>query len=88
MTTTQRIRSTVLAAAALFASSAFAGVELGAPAPDFTAVNSSGEEVSLSDLRGERVILEWTNHDCPYVKKHYGSGNMQALQKEAADSGY
>ena len=81
-------RHTLIAATALFATVAHASVEVGAPAPDFTAVTSDGKEVTLSDLRGERVILEWTNHDCPYVRKHYGSGNMQALQKEAAQDGF
>ncbi|MEM6638762.1 MAG: redoxin domain-containing protein [Pseudomonadota bacterium] len=78
----------VTASLALLAAAAQAGVEVGAPAPDFTAVTSTGEEITLSDLRGQRVILEWTNHDCPYVRKHYRSGNMQALQKEASENGY
>ncbi|MFK8017619.1 MAG: thioredoxin family protein [Gammaproteobacteria bacterium] len=67
---------------------AAAAVQAGKAAPDFTLVGSDGESYTLSELRGQRVILEWTNHDCPYVRKHYGSGNMQALQKEAADLGY
>lgn len=53
--------------------------------PAFSAVNSQGKTVQLSDLRGKFVVLEWTNNECPFVKKHYASGNMQALQKEAAD---
>ncbi len=57
----------------------------GEPAPDFTATDSAGNTQKLSDQRGSIVVLEWTNHDCPFVGKHYGSGNMQALQKEAAD---
>ncbi|WP_395338441.1 redoxin domain-containing protein [Ningiella sp. W23] len=51
-------------------------------APDFSLVNSMGETVSLSDFAGKYVVLEWTNHQCPYVVKHYGSGNMQTLQKD------
>ena len=43
--------------------------------------------VSLADQRGKLVVLEWTNHDCPYVRKHYETGNMQALQKEATGQG-
>ena len=43
--------------------------------------------MSLGDYRGQLVVLEWTNHDCPYVRKHYDSGNMQALQKEATGQG-
>lgn len=54
-------------------------------APDFTATDSEGNTQKLSDQRGSIVVLEWTNHDCPFVGKHYGSGNMQTLQKEAAE---
>lgn len=57
----------------------------GEPAPDFTATDSEGNIQKLSDQQGSIVVLEWTNHDCPFVGKHYGSGNMQALQKEAAE---
>ena len=52
-------------------------------APDFTGVDSNGVSHKLSDFKGKVVVLEWTNHQCPFVKKHYGSGNMQKLQKEA-----
>jgi peroxiredoxin len=52
-------------------------------APDFTATDSEGNTQKLRDQKGSIVVLEWTNHDCPFVRKHYGSGNMQALQKEA-----
>jgi peroxiredoxin len=62
--------------------------ELGQPAPAFSVTDTTGKTWSLSDLSGQGMILEWTNHDCPYVQKHYGSGNMQALQKEARDAGY
>ena len=48
---------------------------------------SNGKTVKLSDFRGKTVVLEWTNDGCPYVKKHYGSGNMQSLQKDAAARG-
>ena len=54
-------------------------------APAFTLQNSQGEAVSLSDYKGKYVILEWTNHQCPYVVKHYGSDNMQSLQKKYTD---
>jgi peroxiredoxin len=66
---------------------AHASPETGKPAPDFTAVDSKGNSVKLSGLRGKTVVLEWTNHDCPYVQKHYGAGNMQKLQGEAASDG-
>ncbi len=51
------------------------------PAPDFSCNDSYGKEHSLSSYRGKIVVLEWLNHDCPFVKKHYDSGNMQKLQK-------
>jgi hypothetical protein len=55
---------------------------LGAPAPNFTLVDSNGNSVSLADFKGKTVVLEWTNHECPYVRKHYGGNNMQGLQKK------
>ncbi|MGE0726145.1 MAG: peroxiredoxin family protein, partial [Alphaproteobacteria bacterium] len=64
---------------------ALAAPAVGTAAPDFTGVDSNGKTVRLSDLRGKVVVLEWTNHDCPYVRKHYNACNMQALQREAAD---
>ncbi|MFT4114566.1 thioredoxin family protein [Silvibacterium sp.] len=57
-------------------------VRVGDQAPAFTAVDSQGKTHSLAEYRGKYVVLEWTNHGCPYTKKHYESGNMQALQKE------
>ncbi len=66
---------------------AMAAPQIGKPAPDFTAVDSNGKTQSLSALRGKIVALEWTNHDCPYVRKHYNAGNMQSLQRQAADAG-
>jgi peroxiredoxin len=59
-----------------------AQARLGAPAPDFTLTDSNGRSVSLANFKGKTIVLEWTNHDCPYVRKHYGSQNMQALQKK------
>ncbi|MDT8391882.1 MAG: thioredoxin family protein [Lentisphaeria bacterium] len=64
-----------------------AAVETGKPAPDFTLTDINGTEHSLSDFKGKTVVLEWTNYDCPFVKKHYGAGNMQALQKKYTDQG-
>ena len=64
-----------------------ANVEVGKPAPDFSGVDSQGKTQTLSQYKGKTVVLEWTNHDCPYVRKHYHSGNMQALQKEATSKG-
>jgi peroxiredoxin len=71
----------------LASSPALAAPQVGKPAPNFTAVDSNGKTYSLSEMRGKIVALEWTNHDCPYVRKHYGAGNMQALQRQAADAG-
>lgn len=56
----------------------------GAVAPEFALPDANGKTASLSDYKGRTVVLEWVNFDCPFVKKHYGTGNMQALQKEAA----
>jgi peroxiredoxin len=55
-------------------------------APAFQLADANGKQVSLADFRGKTVVLEWTNEDCPYVKKHY-SGAMQALQKQAVADG-
>ena len=57
-------------------------VRVGAAAPDFKATDSNGKAESLDEYRGKYVVLEWHNQGCPYTKKHYTSGNMQALQKE------
>jgi peroxiredoxin len=75
-------------AAGLFAPlAALAAPEIGKPAPDFKAVAADGSTVELSALRGKTVVLEWSNHDCPFVRKHYDSGNMQATQAKAAEQG-
>lgn len=60
---------------------------IGEPAPEFTLVNQNGEEVSLSDFRGSFVVLEWLNHDCPFVRKFYSAGEMQRLQRHYAEHG-
>ncbi len=70
----------------IFASS-FAQVENGKAAPSFTLKNSNGSDVSLSQFQGKYVVLEWLNHDCPFVMKHYNSGNMQSLQKTYTGKG-
>lgn len=66
---------------------AHADVKVGQPAPDFTLTDCSGKSVSLSDFKGKTVVLEWVNHGCPFVVKHYGSGNMQKLQADATAKG-
>ena len=86
---TRRHLTFAAAAAVLAAGSATAqgaGPVIGQPAPNFSAPDADGKTRSLSQYRGKTVVLEWTNHDCPYVKKHY-SGNMQALQREATGDG-
>ncbi len=62
--------------------SAFAEAKVGEKAPAFTLSDINGKEHSLKDFAGKYVVLEWINHECPFVKKHYSSGNMQKLQKE------
>ncbi len=63
------------------------GAEIGMPAPSFTLTDTYGEQHSLSDHRGEWVVLEWLNYECPFVRKHYDSGNMQRLQQGYAEKG-
>jgi peroxiredoxin len=69
-------------AAALLAPAAALAQSPGAAAPAFTLTDTAGKSVRLADYRGKYVVLEWTNPECPFVRKHYTSGNMQALQKE------
>jgi peroxiredoxin len=70
-----------LAAALAFAASVHAATP-GQPAPDFTITDAAGKPVSLAAFRGKHVVLEWTNPECPFVRKHYDSANMQDLQKQ------
>ncbi len=60
---------------------------VGEPAPAFTAMDMEGRSVSLADYKGRHVVLEWVNPGCPFVRKHYDSGNLQATQKGAAAKG-
>ena len=66
---------------------AFAAVEPGEAAPEFTLTDSKGTSHKLSDFRGKLVVLEWLNHECPFVKKHYSGGDMQKLQQEYTAKG-
>lgn len=61
------------------ASAAAGGVEVGEKAPGFTLEDHNGNKVSLSDFEGKVVVLEWTNPDCPFVKRHYAAGTMKQL---------
>jgi peroxiredoxin len=71
-----------LAVVAAGARSVGAVAVVGQPAPAFTLADSNGKAHTLAGLEGRTVVLEWWNHECPFVGKHYGSGNMQKLQKE------
>ena len=62
-------------------------VKNGENAPLFDLLNQDGQTVSLEEFKGKKVVLEWTNHDCPFVKRHYDTGNMQNLQKEMSEQG-
>jgi peroxiredoxin len=75
---------TTLAAGALYASDV---PPVGRAAPDFSLPDSNGQTHSLSEYRGKYVVLEWFNPECPFVKKHYGSDNMQKLQAEYTGKG-
>lgn len=77
----KKMKLLAMAAAALFAGSLAAAPQVGQPAPAFTVKDSTGQVHSLADFAGKNVVLEWTNHDCPFVVKHY-QGNMQQLQQE------
>ena len=75
------------AVALMPAMSLAASPDLGKAAPPFTAVDSNGKTWSQADLKGKVVVIETTNHDCPYVRKHYTAKNMQTQQREAAAKG-
>jgi len=66
---------------------AIASVQTGAQAPAFSVQDASGRTRTLAEFRGQTLVLEWTNHGCPYVRKHYDAGNMQAIQREAVADG-
>ena len=78
----KRLLAPLIVGATLLAGAQAATV--GQPAPDFTLQDVNGKTVRLSDFRGRHVVLEWTNPGCPFMQKHYVSGNMPALQKDAA----
>ncbi len=88
-------RAFLLAGAAVLALAACGGppadlehVASGAQAPAFSVVDATGAVRTLAEFAGQNVILEWTNNGCPYVRKHYDAGNMQALQRDAAARGW
>ena len=73
--------------AASLSSTAHAAPAIGQAAPDFTLTDTAGKAVRLSDFKGRHVVLEWVNPGCPYVRKHYGSANMQGTQREVTGKG-
>src|SRR6202022_1087452 len=73
-----------LVAATLFATDV---PPVGSAAPDFSLTDAKGQTHSLSQYKGKYVVLEWFNPECPFVKKHYGPGNMQKLQEDATGKG-
>lgn len=75
------------AALALAPAAAFGTTDLGKAAPGFSATDSNGKSWSLAELKGKVVVLETSNQDCPYVRKHYNSTNMQTQQREAVGKG-
>jgi hypothetical protein len=72
---------------AFFAASLHAAVTVGQPAPDFVLSDIDGKAHSLAGLKGKTVVLEWVNPECPFVEKHYDSGNIPATQKAALAAG-
>lgn len=85
----RRTLETALCSIALAAlpMAACAAATVGQPAPSFSGRGADGGTVSLDAYRGKTVVLEWTNADCPFVKKHYESGNIPKLQAEATGKG-
>lgn len=79
----------ILAALAVFAAPALAqdGPVIGGEAPGFTLPAADGGTYTLADHRGQWVVLEWLNYDCPYVMKHYGSGNIPGQQAKWRERG-
>jgi peroxiredoxin len=84
------MKTTLLAALFALASTALFAADspaVGSAAPDFSVTDSKNRPQSISQYKGKYVVLEWFNPECPFVKKHYGSGNMQKLQEEFTGKG-
>jgi len=82
MSLLKRITATTVASLLILgAEVAVASVKVGEPAPNFSLPGEDGKTHALADYKGKTVVLEWTNAECPFVKKHYSQGNMQSLQK-------
>jgi peroxiredoxin len=81
---------TILTILGSLAATAVLAIDLppvGSAAPDFSLPDAKGKPHSLSDYKGKYVVLEWFNPECPFVKKHYGGGNMQKLQEQYTGKG-
>ncbi len=87
MTRISKTLALTAAAALCFAGTATAKIATGSTVSDMSVVDSNGKTHNLSDFAGKKVILEWTNHGCPYVVRHYQAGNMQALQTSTTANG-
>ncbi len=83
----KKLFTSVFATLALLIAIPAIAATVGEPAPGFTATDTNGVTHSLSDFDGKTVVLEWNNPECPYVVKHYKSGNMQSLQEKWTDKG-
>lgn len=81
------MKSLILALAVFTSAMIYADAEPGKPAPDFIGIDASGKNHRLADYKGKWLVLEWFNKDCPFVHKHYDSGNMQKLQKAYTGKG-
>ena len=87
MKPTVLLKLTVLTLGLFAAGVAAAQASVGQPAPPFALTDTQGRAVTLAEFKGKHVVLEWLNPGCPYVQKHYNSGNMPATQKQARSSG-
>ena len=83
----KRIITAFTALSIVTAAPVSAAAVVGTPAPNFKLADVDGKAVTLAQFRGKTVVLEWNNPECPFVKKHYGSGNMQKAQAAAARDG-
>jgi len=81
------LATAVLLGILIVSSAADASPQVGEPAPNFIGRTSADRTISLSDFRGQPVVLEWTNHGCPFVAAHYDAGNMQETQRFARAQG-
>ena len=77
------MKNLLIATLFIFANASFAFVEIDSKAPNFELTDTFGKEISLDSFIGKKVVLEWTNHDCPFVAKHYKTTNMQSTQELA-----